>query len=108
MNRASVTTRESFSRVQEFGAERAEVEAPDLSERIPEAGHLDAVLDLVGNRTILVPSPCCGAGAGQPGRPAWLGGRAPLEAFNFVFAPPGFPPSDVPRRDIAARSPRAA
>jgi len=104
VSRASVTTRESFSRVQELGAERAEVEAPDLSERIPEAGHLDAVLDLRRqphhSRSL--------ATLRRRGRPAWLGGWAPLEAFNFVFAPPGFPPSDVPRRDIAARSPRAA
>jgi hypothetical protein len=106
VNRASVTTRESFSLVQEFGAERAEVEAPDLSERIPDAGHLDAVPDRVGNRTTLVPM------LRRRGRPAWLAGLAgrtgSLEAFNFVFAPPGLPPSDVSRRDVAARSPRAA
>jgi hypothetical protein len=34
-----------------LGAARAEVEGPDLSKRIAEAGKIDAVLDLVGNST---------------------------------------------------------
>ncbi|MEU1945641.1 zinc-binding dehydrogenase, partial [Streptomyces sp. NPDC020125] len=45
--------RERFALLEELGAERAELEEPQLSERIPEAKRLDAVLDLVGNTTIL-------------------------------------------------------
>jgi NADPH2:quinone reductase len=42
-----------FAALKALGAERIEVEGPDLSKRIPEAKRLDAVLDLVGNSTIL-------------------------------------------------------
>jgi NADPH2:quinone reductase len=35
-----------FAALKELGAERVEVEGPDLSKRIPEAKRLDAVLDL--------------------------------------------------------------
>jgi NADPH:quinone reductase-like Zn-dependent oxidoreductase len=39
--------------LEELGAERVELEVPELSKRIAEADRLDAVLDLVGNSTIL-------------------------------------------------------
>jgi NADPH:quinone reductase-like Zn-dependent oxidoreductase len=38
-------------KLEDLGAHRLEVEGPDLSTRIAEAKHIDAVLDLVGNST---------------------------------------------------------
>src|SRR5262249_62025906 len=46
-------SRDRFSILETLGAVRAEVEEPKLSKRIAEAGKIDAVLDLVGNSTIL-------------------------------------------------------
>src|SRR5215471_1232095 len=46
-------SRDRFPMLEALGAVRAEVEEPKLSKRIAEAGKLDAVLDLVGNSTIL-------------------------------------------------------
>jgi NADPH:quinone reductase-like Zn-dependent oxidoreductase len=50
-----VTTRkrDSAQKLESLGAKRVEVEGPDLSSRIPERKQIDAVLDLVGNSTIL-------------------------------------------------------
>jgi NADPH:quinone reductase len=45
--------RDNSGKLEDLGAHRVEVEGPDLSKRIAEAKHIDAVLDLVGNSTIL-------------------------------------------------------
>ena len=66
---ATTRARERFPLVRELGAVRAEVEAPDLSKRIPEAKYLDAVLDLVGNSPFWIRSPRCAAGV-APASPA--------------------------------------
>src|SRR5262249_57202604 len=50
---ATTRNRERFPMLDGLGASRVEVEGPDLSKRIAEAKKLDAVLDLVGNSTIL-------------------------------------------------------
>src|SRR6516162_10458286 len=50
---ATSRSRDRFPMLEALGAVRAEVEGPDLSKRIAEAGKIDAVLDLVGNSTIL-------------------------------------------------------
>ena len=100
-----------------LGAERVEVEGPDLSRRIAEAKQLDAVLDLVGNSTILDSLAMLRRG-GRACLAGWLGGLAPIADFNpllqmasgvyltffgsFVFGTPGFPLSDVPLQAIAA------
>ena len=100
-----------------LGAVRAEVEGPDLSKRIAEAGKIDAVLDLVGNSTILDSLAMLRRG-GRACLAGWLGGLAPIADFNpllqmasgvyltffgsFVFGKPGFPLSDVPLQAIAA------
>lgn len=97
---------------------RAEVEAHDLSKRIPEAKHLDAVLDLVGNSTILDSLAMLRRG-GRACLAGRLGGLAPIKDFNpllqmssgvyltffgsFVFGTPGFPLSDVPLQEIATQ-----
>jgi NADPH:quinone reductase-like Zn-dependent oxidoreductase len=104
--------------LRDLGAERVELEGPDLSKRIAEAKALDAVLDLVGNRTIL-DSLAMLRREGRACLAGWLGGLAPITDFNpllqmasgvyltffgsFVFGTPGFPLSDVPLQEIAAQ-----
>ena len=84
--------------------------------RIAEAKKLDAVLDLVGNSTILDSLAMLRRG-GCACLAGWLGGLAPIADFNpllqmasgvyltffasFVFGTPGFPLSDVPLQQIA-------
>src|SRR2546426_9338442 len=50
---ATTRGRERVALLEKLGAERVETEGPELSKRIAEAQKLDAVLDLVGNSTIL-------------------------------------------------------
>src|SRR5258707_9685887 len=45
---ATTRSRDRFPMLEALGVVRAEVEGPDLSKRIAEAGNIDAVLDLVG------------------------------------------------------------
>jgi len=110
-------SRGQFPIVEALGAVRAEVEGADLSKRIAEAGKIDAVLDLVGNSTILDSLAMLRRG-GRACLAGWLGGLAPIADFNpllqmasgvyltffgsFVFGKPGFPLSDVPLQSIAA------
>jgi NADPH:quinone reductase len=110
-------SRDQFPMVEALGAVRAEVEGQDLSKRIAEAGKIDAVLDLVGNSTILDSLAMLRRG-GLACLAGWLGGLAPIADFNpllqmasgvyltffgsFVLGKPGFPLSDVPLQAIAA------
>ncbi|TDN58928.1 zinc-binding alcohol dehydrogenase family protein [Paraburkholderia sp. BL10I2N1] len=112
------TTRNSsrFAMLEGLGASRVEIEGPELSKRIAEAKHIDAVLDLVGNSTILDSLAMLRRG-GRACLAGWLGGLAPIADFNplmqmpsgvhltffasFVFGTPGFPVSDVPLDKIA-------
>ena len=113
------TTRSAarFDMLKALGAERVELEGPDLSKRIAEAKQIDAVLDLVGNSVILDSLAMLRRG-GRACLAGWLGGLAPIADFNpllqmtsgvyltffgsFVFGTPGFPLSDVPLQAIAA------
>jgi NADPH:quinone reductase len=113
---ATTRSQERFAMVQKLGASRVELEGPDLSQRIAEAKQLDAVLDLVGNSTILDSLAMLRRG-GRACLAGWLGGLAPIKDFNpllqmssgvyftffgsFVFGAPGFPLSDVPLQEIA-------
>jgi NADPH:quinone reductase len=113
---ATARSRDRFPMLEELGASRVEVERRDLAAHIAEAKRIDAVLDLVGNSTILDSldmlrrdGTACLAG--------WLGGLDPIGDFNpllrmasgvnwnffgsFVFGTPGFPLSDVPLQGIA-------
>ncbi|BCF93868.1 MULTISPECIES: zinc-binding alcohol dehydrogenase family protein [Paraburkholderia] len=106
-----------FDMLKALGAERVELEGPDLSKRIAEAKQIDAVLDLVGNSVILDSLAMLRRG-GRACLAGWLGGLAPIADFNpllqmasgvyltffgsFVFGTPGFPLSDVPLQTIAA------
>ncbi len=108
---ATARKRERFGLLESLGVARVELESPTLAAEIAEAKQIDAVLDLVGNSTILDSldmlrrdGTACLAG--------WLGGLDPIGDFNpccawpaastgiffgsFVFGEPGFPLSDVP------------
>ena len=113
---ATTRSRARFSMLEELGALRVELERPDLAAHIAEAKQVDAVLDLVGNSTILDSLDMLRRG-GTACLAGWLGGLDPIEDFNpllrmasgvnlnffgsFVFGTPGFPLSDVPLHDIA-------
>jgi NADPH:quinone reductase-like Zn-dependent oxidoreductase len=110
---ATTRSRDRFPMLESLGAIRAEVEEPDLSKRIAEAGKLDAVLDLVGNSTIL-DSLAMLRRSGRACLAGWLGGLAPIADFNplaqmasgvyliffasFVFGRSGYPCRTCPCR----------
>lgn len=114
------TTRDpgQFDALVALGAARGEVEGPDLAGRLSETKTVDAVLDLVGNSTILDSLDLLRRG-GRACLAGWLGGLAPIEHFNplarmasgvhltffgsFVFGTPGFPLDDVPLTHIASQ-----
>jgi len=116
--RVIATTRsgKSSPKLEALGVARVEQEGPDLSTHIAEAKQLDAVLDLVGNSTILDSLAMLRRG-GRACLAGWLGGLEPIKDFNpllqmssgvyltffgsFVFGTPGFPLSDVPLQQIA-------
>jgi NADPH:quinone reductase-like Zn-dependent oxidoreductase len=116
--RVIATTRSPrrFEMLERLGADRVELEGAGLSGRIAEAKGLDAVLDLVGNSTILDSLAMLRRG-GRACLAGWLGGLDPIREFNpllqmpsgvyltffgsFVFGTPGFPLSDVPLQRIA-------
>ncbi|CEN62703.1 hypothetical protein ASPCAL09335 [Aspergillus calidoustus] len=113
--RVVATTRKEsrFAHLKELGAERAELEGPNLSERVTEK--FDAVLELIGNSTILDSLKMLRRG-GKMCLAGFLGGLAPVQDFNpllqmasgvhfsffgsFVFGQPEFPLSDVPMDKI--------
>ena len=113
---ATTRDRERFAALGQLGAERVELEGPELSRRIAEARQIDAVLDLVGNSTILDSLAMLHRG-GRACLAGWLGGLDPIRDFNpllqmasgvyltffgsFVFGTPQFPLSDVPLQKIA-------
>src|SRR5215469_5802492 len=108
---------DSARKLESLGAKRVELEGPNLSSRISERKRIDAVLDLVGNSTILDSLAMLRRG-GRACLAGFLGGLAPVPDFNpllqmssgvhfsffgsFVFGSPGFPLSDVPLQQIAA------
>lgn len=114
---ATTRSRDRFAMLEMLGAERCEIERRDLSKHIPEAGKIDAVLDLVGN-TVMLDSLAMLRRGGRSCLAGWLGGLDPIPDFNpllqmasgvyltffgsFVFGTPGFPLSDVPLQQIAA------
>lgn len=113
---ATTRNRDRFGMLSSLGVERAELEIPDLSAHITEAKRIDAILDLVGNSTILDSLNMLRRG-GTACLAGWLGGLDPIADFNpllqmasgvnlsffgsFVFGTPGFALSDVPLQDIA-------
>ncbi len=114
---ATTRSQDRFALLEKLGAERCEIERPDLSKHIPEAKQIDAVLDLVGNSVVLDSLAMLRRG-GRSCLAGWLGGLESIPDFNpllqmasgvyltffgsFVFGTPGFPLSDVPLQEIAA------
>ena len=113
---ATTRNRDRFAMLQTLGAKSVEIESRDLGTRIAERKQIDAVLDLVGNSTILDSLSMLRRG-GRACLAGWLGGLDPIKDFNpllqmasgvyltffgsFVFGTPGFPLSDVPLQSIA-------
>lgn len=113
---ATTRSKERFAKLEALGVLRCEIEGPNMSARLPETKKLDAVLDLVGNSTIVDSLDMLRRG-GRACLAGWLGGLDPIHDFNpllqmasgvyltffgsFVFGTPGFPLSDVPLQDIA-------
>jgi NADPH:quinone reductase len=113
------TTRnpDRISRLMALGARQVELERPDLGRHIPEK-RIDAVLDLVGNSTLLDSMAMIRRG-GRVCLAGFLGGLSPIASFNpllqmpsgvhfsffgsFVFGTPEFPVSDVPFQEIVDR-----
>jgi NADPH:quinone reductase len=118
--RVIATTRsyERFAMLEQLGAARVELESKTLAAEIADTKQIDAVLDLVGNSTILDSLDMLRRG-GTACLAGWLGGLDPIGDFNpllrmasgvnwsffgsFVFGTAGFPLSDVPLQDIAAQ-----
>jgi NADPH:quinone reductase len=114
---ATTRTEARFEKLHKLGVSRCEIESRDLSTRIAERKEIDAVLDLVGNSTVL-DSLAMVRRDGKVCLAGWLGGLAPIPDFNpllqmpsgvdftffgsFVFGTPGFPLSDVPLQNIAS------
>ena len=114
---ATTRNRDRFSMLEKLGAERCEIERPDLSKHIAEVKQIDRVLNLVGN-SVLLDSLAMLRRGGRSCLAGFLGGLAPVPDFNpllqmssgvhfsffgsFVFGAPGFPLSDVPLQQIAA------
>ena len=78
---ATTRNRDRFPTLAALGASRAEVEGPDLSQRIAEAKQIDAVLDLVGNSTILDSLAMLRRG-GLACLAGFLGGLGPVTDFD--------------------------
>jgi len=113
---ATTRNKDRFAKLEALGVERCEIEGSEMSDRLPETKKLDAVLDLVGNSTIVDSLNMLKRG-GRACLAGWLGGLEPIRDFNpllqmasgvyltffgsFVFGTPGFPLSDVPLQDIA-------
>ena len=113
---ATARSPQRFAMLEQLGASRVEVERCDLAAHLPETKKIEAVLDLVGNSTILDSLDLLRRG-GTACLAGWLGGLDPIGDFNpllsmasgvnwnffgsFVFGTPGFPLSDVPLNDIA-------
>jgi len=114
-----VATTRSEKRAQmlkDLGAVAVELEGPQLSARIKGAKTFDAVLDLVGNSTVIDSLAIVRRG-GRVCLAGWLGGLEPIADFNpllqmssgvfltffgsFVFGTDGFPLADVPLQAIA-------
>jgi NADPH:quinone reductase-like Zn-dependent oxidoreductase len=116
---ATTRNRDRFAKLEALGVTRCELEGPELSKRLPEAGKIDRILDLVGN-SVIVDSLSMLPRYGRACIAGWLGGLAPVQDFNplaqmnsgvyltffaaFHFGLPDFPLSDVPLQQIAEKA----
>ena len=116
---ATTRKKERFGVLKELGAQRCEIETPDLSKTLRDSKKVDAVLDLVGNTTFMDSLQMLRRG-GRMCLAGWLGGLDPVNGFNpllqmpsgvyfiffgsFVFGTPQFPVSDIPMQDIVDKA----
>jgi NADPH:quinone reductase-like Zn-dependent oxidoreductase len=119
---ATTRKRERLVKLESLGAKRAELESPALSKRIRELHPegIDAVLELVGNSTLL-DSLQAVRPRGRVCLAGFLGGGDPIAAFNpltqmpsgvhlsffgsaFVTGSPQYPLSDIPFQTIVERA----
>jgi NADPH:quinone reductase len=120
--RVIATTRnpKRASSLEALGAREVELEAPDLPQRVRERHPqgVDAVLELVGNSTV-VSSLTMVRRHGRLCMAGFLGGLGPIQSFmpvaqlpsgvhfsffgSFMFGTPAFPVSEVPLRTIVER-----
>ena len=118
---ATTRNRERFSKLQSLGTKHTELESPDLSRRIRAAypGGIDAVLELVGNSTLLDSLATLRRG-GKLVLAGFLGGLDPIASFNpllqlpsgvhfsffgsFAYGTPEFPLNEVPLQTIVDRA----
>jgi NADPH:quinone reductase-like Zn-dependent oxidoreductase len=115
---APTRRRERIGKLEALGAERVELEGPELSQSSSGPKRADAVLDLVGNSTILDALAMVRQG-GRVCLAGFLGGLAPIASFNpllqmpsgvhlsffgsFLFGTAEFPLADVPLQSIVDR-----
>ena len=118
---ATTRNKERVSILELLGAERVELDGPDLSHRIRDSlpQGIDAVLELVGNSTVLDSLGSLRRG-GRLCLAGFLGGLSPISSFNplvqfpsgvhfsffgsFAYGKPEFPLSDVPLQTIVDRA----
>ncbi|HZR23672.1 MAG TPA: zinc-binding dehydrogenase [Vicinamibacterales bacterium] len=118
---ATTRNRDRFATLESLGAKRVELEGADLSRRIRAVypAGIDAVLELVGNST-LVDSLNTLRRGGRLVLAGFLGGLAPIASFNplfqvpsgvhfsffgsFAYGTPQFPLAEVPLQTIVDRA----
>jgi NADPH:quinone reductase len=107
-----------FDRLRDLGAEEVVKEGLGLAQRLQNPKRVDAVLDLVGNSTLL-DSVAIPHRHGKVCLAGWLGGLEPVPDFNpllqmasgvhlslfgsFVFGTPEFSVTEIPLQDIVLR-----
>ena len=117
---ATTRNRDRIAKLEGLGAKRVEIEGPDLAQRLRKSypRGVDAVLDLIGNSTLL-DSLAAVRRSGHVCLAGFLGGLAPIAAFNpllqmpsgvhfsffgsFTYGMPEFPLSDIPMQTIVER-----
>jgi NADPH:quinone reductase-like Zn-dependent oxidoreductase len=117
---ATTRQHDRLSKLESLGAKHVELEGADLSARIraTHPGGIDAVLELVGNATVLDSLSTLRRG-GRLALAGFLGGLAPIASFNpitqlpsgvqfsffgsFVYGSPEFPLAEIPLQTIVDR-----
>jgi NADPH:quinone reductase len=118
---ATTRNRDRFGLLESVGASQVDLEGPDLSSRVRKLHPkgVDAVLELVGNSTILDSLTMVRRG-GRMCLAGFLGGLAPIPSFNpllqmpsgvhfsffgsYLFGTPEFPLSEIPLQTIIDRT----
>ncbi len=116
---ATSRKKERFAQLEEVGAKRGELERPDLASHLSESGQVDAVLDLLGEQTVLDSLGLLRSG-GRACLAGFLGGiessgnpkfleKMPAGVFltlfgSTVFGTPSCPLSSIPFQTIVDKA----